>query len=54
MVSLDKLMLEIESAKKKLTELYQSRGYTDYEVLKLGDKIDRLMNKYFRMRNPVS
>jgi hypothetical protein len=45
------LILEITDAKRKLQELYDSKGYTDYEVLKQGDKVDRLINQYLRMVN---
>jgi hypothetical protein len=45
------LILEIKDAKRKLQELYDSKGYTDYDVLKQGDKVDRLINQYLRMVN---
>jgi hypothetical protein len=46
-----KLISDIKVAKEKLEELYGYKGYTDFEVLKQGDKVDRLINKYARMVN---
>jgi hypothetical protein len=53
-VLLDKLKLEIKVEKKRLEELFSSKGYTDYEVLRQGDKVDRLINQYDRMVNCAS
>jgi Spo0E like sporulation regulatory protein len=36
---------ELNKAKKQLADLYETKGYTDCNVLKLGEKIDRLLNE---------
>jgi uncharacterized coiled-coil protein SlyX len=41
----------IKSARKTMEDLYFSKGFTDYEVLKAGDKLDRLLNEYDRIKN---
>lgn len=49
MVLLNKLSFEIKTAKVELERLYNLKGYTDYEVLRQGDKVDELLNEYNRM-----
>jgi hypothetical protein len=40
---------QIEKAKSELAKMYEEKGVTDFEVLKLGEKIDRLINKRSRI-----
>lgn len=41
----------IKSARKVMEDLYFLKGFTDDEVLKAGDKLDRLLNEYECIRN---
>lgn len=41
----------IKLARKTMEDLYFSKGFTDYEVLKAGVKLDRLLNEYDRIRS---
>jgi Spo0E like sporulation regulatory protein len=47
--SLTQVISKIQIERKKLEELYTSKGHIDYEVLKQSYKLDRLINKYFKM-----
>lgn len=46
---LNDLMLQIRIGKKKLADLYESKGKTDFDVLKQGDEVDRLINEFTRI-----
>ena len=43
---IDEVKSEIYYFKKELTDLWQSKGETDQEILDLAEKIDKLMNEY--------
>jgi hypothetical protein len=48
----EELILEIRYLKRKLGDLWESKGKTDQEVLELAEKIDDLLNEYDRrLRN---
>jgi hypothetical protein len=46
-------MFKIKTAKIELERLYNLKGHTDFEVLRQGDKVDRLLNEYQRMMNRI-
>ncbi|MGE5581413.1 MAG: Spo0E family sporulation regulatory protein-aspartic acid phosphatase [Bacillota bacterium] len=37
---------EIKHLKRKVAVLYEAKGFTDQEVLRLAEKIDSLLNEY--------
>lgn len=40
---------KLYDAKKQLAVLFERKGCTDYEVLQLGEEVDRLLNEYCRL-----
>jgi Spo0E like sporulation regulatory protein len=54
MMSFDQLILEIEVEKKKLEELFNAKGCTDFAVLQQADQVDQLINQYDRMAKYAS
>ncbi len=46
---LEKVVYQIQLEKRRLEALFESKGLTDYEVLKIGNKIDRLINEHTRL-----
>ena len=50
MSDLDRIILEIGCLKRRLGDLWESKGKTDQEVLDLAEKIDELLNKYERIK----
>jgi hypothetical protein len=40
---------ELNKAKKQLADLYETKGFTDFKLLRIGDKIDRLLNERSRI-----
>ena len=48
MNDLDEILLEIGCLKRRLGDLWDSKGKTDQEVLDLALKIDELLNEYER------
>ncbi len=39
----------IEEAKNEMIKLYEVKGYIDFEVLRLSEKVDKLILKRYRM-----
>lgn len=48
MGDLEGIILEIGYLRRKLGDLWESKGKTDQEVLDLAEKIDDLLNEYDR------
>ena len=48
MNNLEKIRLQIGILKRRLGDLWESKGKTDQEVLDLAVKIDELLNEYNR------
>lgn len=46
---LEKVIHQIQLEKRRLAALYESKGLTDFEVLRLGNKIDRLINEHTKL-----
>lgn len=40
---------QLRTAKERLAMVYERKGATDWEVLKVGDQVDRLINVYHRL-----
>lgn len=49
MTNLKNIDSQIAKAKKELAQLYETKGYTDFEVLKTSEKVDRLINKRYKL-----
>lgn len=47
-VSLEILLKQIETARHRMQQLWNSKGYTDAEVLYASIEVDRLLNEYER------
>ena len=45
------LEMKIERARKRLHDLWNQRGCTDYDVLMAGMALDELINEYERAKN---
>jgi hypothetical protein len=43
------LEIKIARGRARLHAVWNAKGYTDEEVLKVGDKLDLLLNKYQRL-----
>lgn len=44
---------KLHRSKRKLERLFERKGYTDREVLRVGDEVDRLLNLYARMQREM-
>jgi hypothetical protein len=42
-------ILEINLWKRKLMDLWDSKGETDQEVIEMAEKVDHLLNEYYRL-----
>jgi hypothetical protein len=45
------LEIKIERARRRLHDLWDQRGCTDYDVLMAGKVLDELINEYERRKN---
>ena len=41
--------MRLDVAKRRLEELWEQKGYTDWEVMDAAFKVDRLLNHYNRL-----
>lgn len=48
-VQMAKLQSKITHARKNLHSLWETKGYTDNEVLEASIKLDQLLNQYQRL-----
>lgn len=44
----ERLVFQINSLKLKMSKLWDERGKTDEEILKISMEIDGLLNEYYR------
>lgn len=45
-----KLCKQIETARKQMTELSREKSFCDYEMIKISQKLDTLLNEYERLK----
>lgn len=45
------LKIKIEHTRKRLNDLWAQRGSTDYDVLRAGIILDKLINEYEKAKN---
>jgi hypothetical protein len=52
--SINHLEKRIKTVRIKMQDLWNERGYTDEAVLTTSIELDKLLNKYQRLRNQTS
>ena len=48
-VTLEKLLEQINSARNRMQQLWEEKGYTDDQVLAASIEVDHLLNEYNRV-----
>lgn len=49
-MDLEELKKQIEALRKEMNEMGKNRSYTDSELVKKSQELDKLLNKYYEIK----